>query len=102
MLTATWGTKSTVIEATAVGSAWLVAVTVTVCCTARLEGAVYRPDELIAPAPDGLIVQVTVGLSVFATEAVSCAHWLLSKTALAGLTLISTDGPLPLREIICG
>lgn len=37
-------------------SAWLVAVTVTVCCDAMLAGAVYKPDVLTPPTPAGLIV----------------------------------------------
>jgi hypothetical protein len=52
-------------------SAWLVAVTVTVCCDVTLDGAVYNPDELIVPT-EGLMDQVTAVLLVFKTVAENC------------------------------
>jgi shikimate kinase len=51
-------TGLTVITALAdfVGSAALVAVTVTVCCEETEAGAVYRPDEETPPKPERLQV----------------------------------------------
>jgi len=40
------------------GSAALVAVTVTVCTLAMVEGAVYNPPAAIVPVPAGLSDQV--------------------------------------------
>jgi hypothetical protein len=62
----------TTAEADFVVSATLVAVTVTLCCFVMLVGAVYRPEELIEPVPDGLIAQVTAVFEVFATLAANC------------------------------
>jgi hypothetical protein len=42
-----------VAEELLVVSAWLVAVTVTVCWIVMLAGAVYRPEVLIVPTPAG-------------------------------------------------
>ena len=55
-------------------SAWLVAVTVTVCWLLIVAGAVYSPVVLlIVPAPvAGLTVQVTAVLLVLATVAENC------------------------------
>jgi hypothetical protein len=53
-------------------SAWLVAVTVTVCDEYGSPGAVYRPAALIVPAFVGLIDHVTAVLAVPATLAVNC------------------------------
>jgi hypothetical protein len=72
-LTLIGGVNVTVAEAVAAVFAWLVAVTVMVCCVPMLAGAVYRPEELIVPAPDeGLIDHVTAVLLVFETVAVNC------------------------------
>jgi hypothetical protein len=71
MVTATGGIKVTIAEAETVGSAWLVAVTVTVCCDVTLAGAVYKPEELIVPT-DGLIDQLTAVLLAFVTVAENC------------------------------
>jgi hypothetical protein len=62
-------------EAVAEESAWLVAVTVTVSAVVMLAGAVYRPVELIVPAPAGEIVQVTAALLVFTALAENCCVW---------------------------
>ena len=70
------GINETVAEADFVGSAWLVAVTVTVCCDVMLAGAVYKPVALTLPTPLGLIDQVTVELVVLVTVAVNCCVWL--------------------------
>jgi hypothetical protein len=59
-------------EAETVGSAWLVAVTVTLCCDVMLDGAVYNPEGLIKPELDGLMDQVTAVLLVFKTVAENC------------------------------
>jgi hypothetical protein len=60
-------------EEIAVASAWLVAVTVTVCGTAIVAGAVYKPEEVNDPAPAGLSDQVTAWFGVFVTDAASCS-----------------------------
>jgi hypothetical protein len=65
----------TVAAADFVVSAWLVAVTLTVCCFMMLAGAVYRPEALIEPVPEGLIVQLTAVFEVFATLAANCCVW---------------------------
>ena len=61
MLIANGGIRVIVDEADLVESAWLVAVTVTVCCGVG-PGAVYSPLSLIEPASAGLIVHVTFAL----------------------------------------
>ena len=72
MLTATGG--DSVIDAVPVWLPSPVAVMVKVCCVVMLAGAVYSPVALIVPAPEeGLSVQVTVVLPLFATVAVSCS-----------------------------
>ena len=70
-LTVTGGISVTVADAETVGSAWLVAVTVTVCCEVMLDGAVYKPEELMVPTA-GLTDQVTAVLLAFDTVAVNC------------------------------
>ena len=62
--------KDTTPPADLVGSATLVAVTVTVCDVRILDGAVYRPAEEIVPT-DGLIDQVTEVLLAPKTVAVN-------------------------------
>ncbi len=57
----------TVAEAALVGSAWLVAITVSV---PPVDGAVYRPEELMLPKP---AVQVTAVLVLPLTEALNWA-----------------------------
>jgi hypothetical protein len=64
-------TRFIVMNATAVGSALLLAATVTVSDAETAGGAVYNPDALIEPTPDGLSDQVTPVSDVFATAAVS-------------------------------
>jgi len=54
-----------------VESATLWAVTVTACDVVILDGAVYRPAEVIVPT-DGLIDQVTAVLLLPKTVAVNC------------------------------
>jgi hypothetical protein len=72
-LTLIAGDNVTVAEAVAAVFAWLEAVTVAVCCVPMLAGVVYRPEELIVPAPDeGLIDHVTAVLLVFETAAENC------------------------------
>ena len=54
-------------------SAWLTAVTVTICGLVITVGAVYKPELLIVPAPVvGLIVQVTAVFVVWLTVAENC------------------------------
>jgi hypothetical protein len=56
----------TLAEAAFVGSAWLVAITVS---DPPLAGAVYRPDELMFPSPAR---QVTAVLLLPVTDALNC------------------------------
>jgi hypothetical protein len=70
-VTTVGGTSVTVADALFAGSAWLVAVTVTVCCVVMLEGAVYSPVVLMEPT-SGLIDQVTAVFVVPVTAAVNC------------------------------
>src|SRR5271157_145682 len=87
------GTRVIVAEADLVGSAWLVAVIVTVCCKPTAAGAVYNPAALIVPTPAGMAVQVTAVLLVLATLAVNCCVWPpLESVTLAGVTLKDTGG----------
>jgi hypothetical protein len=65
------GRKLTLPVAVFVWSAALVAVTVTVCAAAMLDGAVYRPADEIVPT-DGFIDQVTAVLLDPDTAAVNC------------------------------
>ena len=69
--TVTGGMRLMVAVPLLVGSAALVAVTVTVCADAMEAGAVYRPAKEIEPTP-GLIDQVTAPLDVLPTVAVNC------------------------------
>jgi hypothetical protein len=55
----------TVADAALVGSAWLVAITVS---APPVAGAVYRPDELMLPKP---AVQVTAVLVLPLTDALN-------------------------------
>jgi hypothetical protein len=72
MLTETGGIKVTIAEAEIDVFAWLLAVIVTVCCAATLDGEVYRPEELIVPVLAGLIDQFTAVLLVLVTLAENC------------------------------
>lgn len=86
-LTVTGGFKVTVAEADFDVSAVLVAVTVTVCCVARLAGAVYKPDALTLPTPAGLMAQVTVVLANPVTVAVNCCVPPWPNVAVVGLII---------------
>jgi hypothetical protein len=66
------GVSVTVAEALFAGSAWLVAVTVTVCCVVMLEGAVYSPVVVPIEPTSGLIDHVTAVFVVPETAAVNC------------------------------
>ncbi len=90
--TDTEGVRVMLADADLVGSAWLVAVTVTVCGAAMVSGAVYNPEALIAPTPLGLNHQVTAVLLVLATVAVNCWGLPASSVALAGATLTAMPG----------
>jgi hypothetical protein len=74
-----------------VGSAWLVAVTVTICCIVINDGAVYKPLELMEPT-FGLIDQVTAVFAFPVTVAVNC--WVSDgpRVAVDGETETATDG----------
>lgn len=99
-LTATEGSSVNVAEEDAVGSARLVAVTVTFCAVVMAVGAVYRPEVLIGPTPTGLIDHVTALLAVLVTVAVSCTVWPLFIAMVAGLTPTATGGAVPLKAMI--
>lgn len=80
------------VAADRLGSAWLVAVIVTVCCVAILAGAVYRPAALSVPAPIGLIDQVTPGVQPPITEAENCCVCPPRSVVLDGETVTATGG----------
>jgi hypothetical protein len=69
------GSSVIVVDADAVESARLVAVTVKVCAVFIVVGAVKRPDVLIEPTPTGVIDHVTALVAVLVTVAVNCAVW---------------------------
>src|ERR1019366_4622382 len=87
----TWGVSVTVALAYLVGSATLVAFTVTVCAAAMLAGAVYRPAAEIVPT-FGLSVHVTALLEVPPTVAVYCWVWEPASVAESGVNEIVTGG----------
>src|SRR5438045_78705 len=72
-----------------VGSATLVAVTVTAWAVETPEGAVYSPVLLIVPIR-GLMLHVTAVLAVFTTVAVNCCVCPAMTVALAGLAATVT------------
>ena len=84
-----FGISVTTAEADLLASAWLVAVTVTVCCAVQVLGAEYMPAAEIVPI-EGLIDQVTAVLVVLLTVAVNCWLWLALRFTEAGLTLTET------------
>src|SRR6185503_754806 len=88
-LTAT-GCRITVAFADLVKSAWLVAVTVTVCVAGIVVGAVYRPLAEIDPTLLGVIDQVTAVLPVPVTVALNCCVWEANALAVAGVTFTAT------------
>jgi hypothetical protein len=53
---------------------------------------VYRPAELIDPAPPGSIVQATAVLLMLLTLAVNCCVWPGLSTTPPGLTLTVIGG----------
>jgi hypothetical protein len=73
-----------------VGSATLVAVTVTFWLLVTVEGAVYRPVESMVPSPAGLRDQVTAVLVELATVAVNSWVWLAFKVTVLGETVTET------------
>ena len=89
-LTAIVGVSVTVAEEEIAVFAWLVAVTITVCCELIVEGAVYNPDALIVPTPLGLSDHVTAVLVVFVTVAANCVVCWACNVALEGFTLTVT------------
>src|SRR5271170_8098327 len=91
-LTATEGSSVIIVDEDAVVSAWLVATTVTVCAVVMVDGAVYRPDELIVPAPAGIVDHVTALLAALVTVAVNCAVCAVFSNAVAGVTPTAGDG----------
>jgi capsular polysaccharide biosynthesis protein len=85
------GLKVMVADALLVVSATLVAVTVTACWLATVDGAVYRPAPLIVPVA-GLRLHVTAVLAAFATMAVNCWVCEGERVAVKGATLTVTGG----------
>ena len=78
------------------GSAWLVAVTVTVCCTAIDDGAVYAPVAgLIDPGDPPGIDQVTNELNVPPTVAVNVCPCVGPSVTVGGATETVTGGACP-------
>src|SRR5262249_19249794 len=71
-VTPSGGDRVTVAGALFVPSAWLVAITLTVCCVATVDGAVYRPEAVTVPMPAGLSDQVTAVLLALPTVAENC------------------------------
>ena len=70
--TAMGGSSVIVATAVAVFSAWLIAVSVTVCGAVMFAGAVYKPVVLIVPTPVGVIIHVTATMQLPVTEATNC------------------------------
>ena len=64
-------------------SAWLVAVTVTVCCVAIDPGAVYNPFTTVPTAGD--TDQVTLVFALPVTTAVNCCDCPVCKVAEPGV-----------------
>ena len=89
--TLTEGFSVTVAVAVLLGSATLVAVTVTTCVLLTLEGAEYNPPEEIDPA-GGLSVHVTDVLVVLLTQAVNCRVCEALRLAVPGVTNMDTGG----------
>ena len=89
-MTETGGISVTTADADLVVSAWLVAVTVTVCWEATFVGAVYNPALETDPVPAGLIDQVTDVFAAFETVAENCWVWPPYNVAAAGETLTET------------
>ena len=79
----------------AVGSATLVAVTVTVCAELIEAGAVYSPVPLMLPVPDGLIDHVTDVFDALVTVAVNCCVSDAERVAVVGETLTDTPPDEP-------
>ena len=73
---------------------------VIVCGDAMLAGAVYRPDELIVPAPAGLTDQFTAVLLAFVTVAEYCCVCPAYKDAVVGDTLTVTPPTGPVHPVI--
>jgi hypothetical protein len=86
------GTSVTTPDADLVGSAWLVAVTVTVCWAAMIAGAAYSPPVLTVPTPAGFIDQITAVSNVLPTTALNCCVPPPGNVAVAGVTPTETGG----------
>ena len=84
------GSKVMVAVAHFVGSATLLAVTVTACCELMLAGAVYRPALLIVPTL-GVRLQVTEVLLVPLTVGVNCWLWDDPNVEAVGASPTLTD-----------
>lgn len=89
-VTATGGFSVIVADALLVVSATLTAVTVALVCAGILEGAVYRPAEVIEPAP--VRVQVTAVFVDPVTFAVNCRVCDTVSVAAVGDTATATGG----------
>src|SRR5712691_8411179 len=90
---ATCGSRVMVARLDFVLSVTLVAVTTTLCDAVTVAGDVYRPAELIVPAPvAGLMDHVTAVFTAFETVAVNCWVWPMVRVTVAGATLTVTGG----------
>jgi hypothetical protein len=89
------------VEADWVESATLTAVMITVCWEVIVDGAEYRPPDVMLPTPDGTMVQVTLAFVVLLTVAVSCCVWLAVSEAFNGVKLIDTGKTgVPISETV--
>jgi hypothetical protein len=82
----TVGTSVTVAVPVLVGSAVLLAVTVTNCWLETGDGAMYSPAALMVPKLGDVIDQLTPVLFVPVTEALNCWLWPAVRLTLAGVT----------------
>jgi hypothetical protein len=82
----TVGTSVTVAVPVLVGSAILLAVTVTNCWLETGEGAMYNPAVLMVPKLDDVIDQLTPVLFVPVTKALNCWLWPAVRVRFAGVT----------------
>jgi len=85
------GDSVTVAVPVLVESATLVAVTTVVKELVTVEGAVYRPVEVMVPYA-GFIVHVTAPLAALVTEAVNCCVTPGKSAAVPGVTVTPTGG----------
>ena len=96
------GLSTTVALDDLVGSARLVAVTMTFCGVATFAGAVYRPAAESVPIA-GLIVHVTAVLLLHATLPANCCVPRGESVALCGTMATDTEGfttTVPVADLV--